>query len=170
MKATGLRYQQALTWIRKNQERSAHLARERGWPLWRSDLELACGEAAPIDVVEIVEETLESILERLAAQTVAREVRLFEDGTESKETLLELGGLSFFTTPVEDTKATLLVVFDEDSSYGLVLLRSRQAVEDLARLLRRRRRDAPLPPPASSGPSGLPAEAWLSLTALRKKS
>lgn len=70
----------------------------------------------------------------------------------------------------------LLVIFDDSNdsddstSLGLVRLRARQAVEQLAKLLREERKQGPLPPASGSGGTGgLPAEVRDSLATARRK-
>jgi hypothetical protein len=193
-RALGVSYQQALAKIRANAEAAAAMARGRGWPLGRCDLELAAA-AAPIEVVEIEtpEDPIHEICARLAAQTLARAVMLFDRrnwlaGVGQLEradlmvcivgrhrpqppTLLALGeGRSVYWAPLDGGRATLSVIFDQSTSLGLVRLRTGRAVAELEPLLAARRRTggAP-PPPARGGPSGAPAEAWLSVAALKKR-
>ena len=193
-RALGVSYQQALAKIRANAEAAAAMARARGWPLGRCDLELA-GVAAPIEVVEIEtpEDPIHEICARLAAQALARAVLLFEGRNllvrvgqleradlmvcvvgrhrpQPPPTLLALGeGRSVYGAPLDGGRATLSVIFDESTSLGLVRLRTARAVAELEPLLAARRTGGAPPPPARGGPSGAPAEAWLSVAALRKR-
>lgn len=192
---TGLSYQKALERIRAQSEAAERLARERGWPIGRADLELA--GVRPIEVIEVPEEPpdpLQLVLDRLLAQSGAKSVFLtdrehiflaaprpsLERGVTLFGTTLRPGGsphtplsidesLSVHRARVEKANADLLVYFDDTTSLGLVRLRTAAAVEELDRIFALRRAGGLPPLPGSSGPSGLPGETGLSVVALRRR-
>jgi hypothetical protein len=85
--------------------------------------------------------------------------------------VVDLGaGLTLYAQRIDDATATLAVVFDASTSIGLVRLRMRHCIptfEQLLASLHHPQRGV-RPRGGGAGPTGAPADAWLSI-ALRRR-
>jgi hypothetical protein len=181
---TGLSYQQALAKLRALGERPATLSKQSGWPLEVCDRFLVDGHA-PIDVIEVAapQDPIAQVCETLLATTNARAVVVSAEngrilahvGTDQLEAMwrghqpgrsrpVELpdvweldAGLVLYTARFKG--GMIVVKFQRDeTSLGLVKLRTAKAIEDLERLFRQEKEPGMPPTGGGGGRGGIPAE------------
>jgi hypothetical protein len=187
-RATGLSYQQALERIRSLGAAPAELARKKGWPLKVCDAFLLAPRASVRVEPTARARTLHGLCEELLVTSSARAVIVVDQngrwlaraGMSGIEDMVWLFAILRRPPPSQPEKASvsfvpdmaegvhvlqwplsagrLVVVFDEQSSLGLVQLRVRAAVREIERLLG----DPPMPLPGSGGDSGNGAPAQVS--------
>jgi hypothetical protein len=185
MQKTGLTYEEAIAHVRATGERAARLARETGWTLEISDRYLFDAHA-PVEVIGPAgtrrmsrDELIDAVCETLRVTTVARSVVVRRkdgrivarvgsadavdllprawDGNDRPE-VHEAGGGAFAYVAGFLQGICIVGFHVNETSLGLVRLRTRRAVEEIERLLREGDRSPGVPPAGRGGPEGLPAE------------